>query len=687
MIELHIGDIIELRGQSWHIRDSDGIALRLKCLDDGSDLTLPVAMLLCDDSFVGPDASGPSIADQRLLDLATDEQRRDAQFWYEHLSDIKHAMQQPDQGAASCDITRVTVKERLSEKRAELRSLGTQVSMTTMWRKWQRFNNAGLLGCVDQRGMPGHIRLSGVHERVIVTLEMVKAFYVDKSTPTKKQIIEIAGRSLRDDNVPVPSRSSMYALLAALDRGEHTTGDATSRRSHANSPDRAFERIVALYPGEEVQLDSTPLDAMALLPDGQPCRIDLAAGIDVATLSITAAILRPNACKTVDAVELWANSCVPPQMLPGWTEGMAIARSYLSDKLSPQVDLDRALQNKPVIDVRGLVVDRGKIFVSDTFERATELRGVHPRVAPPHMPTAKPHIERLLKSIGDDFVRWIPGYKGRSVSHRGRSPQKDAVWPLFLLQALLDEWVITVYQNRPHSGLHLTAAPRMKLSPNAMYRAMSEVTPTPVRTLTRDDWIALHPNQFRAINRYGVNLFNLVYDNDSPRFHQMLRTKSLNSKQRGKWEVRYDPNNLMQIWVRDESLAFDSQGQRRVDDNGWIECRWVLADYATIPFGVDMVKAVRRDMGRKPTDREVLKRAEQIHRQLLGGPLEPKARPLSRAEASAGRANLARQDISGGPPPEVVAPGRSDDGPVEAVVKPAVGPVEPMRPMRLSEGW
>ena len=687
MIELHIGDIIELRGQSWHIRDSDGIALRLKCLDDGSDVTLPVAMLLCDESFVGPDASGPSIADQRLLDLATVKQRRDAQFWYEHLSDIKHAMEQPDQGQASYAIPRETVKERLSEKRAELRSLGRPVSMTTMWRKWQRFSNAGLLGCVDQRGMPGHIRLSGVHERVIVTLEMVKALYVDKSTPTKKQIIEIAGRHLRDDNVPVPSRSSMYALLAALDRGEHTTGDATSRRSHANSPDRAFSKIVALYPGEEVQLDSTPLDAMALLPDGQPCRIDLAAGIDVATLSITAAILRPNACKTVDAIELWANSCIPQQMLPGWSENMTVARSYLSDKLSRQIDLDRALENKPVIDVRGVVVDRGKIFVSKTFERATELRGVHPRVAPPHAPTAKPHIERLLKTIGDDFVRWIPGYKGRSVSHRGRNPEKDIVWPLFLLQALLDEWVITVYQNRPHSGLHLTAAPRMKLSPNAMYRAMSEVAPTPVRTMTRDDWISLHPHKFRRINRYGVNLENLIYNVNSPRFHRMRRTKSLNSKHNGKWEVRYDPNNLMQIWVRDESIAFDSQGERRVEDKGWIECRWVLADYATIPFGVDMVKAVRRDIGKKPTDKEVLKRAEQIHRQLLGGPSEPKARPLSRAEVSAGRVNLARQELSGGPPPELVAPGQVDDTPVDSVVKPAAGPIEPMRPMRLSEGW
>lgn len=687
MIELHIGDIIELRGQSWHIRDSDGLALRLKCLDDGSDLTLPVAMLLCDDSFVGPDASGPSIADQRLLDLATDEQRRDAQFWYEHLSGIKHAMEQPAQGQAYSGTPIATVRERLSDKRAELRTLGRQVSMTTMWRKWQRFNNAGLLGCIDQRGMPGHVRLSGVHERVIVVLEMVKAHYVDKSTPTKKQILEIAERRLRDDNVPVPCRSSLYALLAALDRGEHTTGDATSRRSHANSPNRAFSKIVALYPGEEVQLDSTPLDAMALLPDGQPCRIDLAAGIDVAPLSITAAILRPNACKTVDVIELWANSCIPQQMLPGWIENMTVARSYLSDRLSPQIDVDRALENKPIIDVRGVVVDRGKIFVSKAFEKATELRGVHPRVAAPHQPTAKPHIERLLKTIGDDFVRWIPGYKGRSVSHRGRNPEKDIVWPLFVLQALLDEWVITVYQNRPHSGLHPTAAPRMQLSPNAMYRAMSEMAPTPVRTMTRDDWISLKPHQFRRINRYGVNLENLVYNSDSPRFHQMRRTKSLNSKQNGRWEVRYDPTNLMQIWVRDESLVFDSQGQRKVEDNGWIECRWVLADYATIPFGIDMVKAIRRDMSKKPTDKEVLRRAEQIHRQLLGGPSEPKPRPLSRAEASAGRANLARQELSGGPPAEVVAPGRSDDTPVVPVVQPTVGMVEPMRPMRLSEGW
>ena len=350
-------------------------------------------------------------------------------------------------------------------------------------------------------------------------------------------------------------------LAGCLDRGEHTTGDATSRRSHANSPDRAFSaRSSRLYPGEEVQLDSTPLDAMALLADGQPCRIDLAAGIDVATGSITAAILRPNACKTVDALELWANSAVPQQMLPGWRESMTIAREATCPTRWPprskSTSPSRTNQSSTFVVLLSTAArssSRPPSNVQPNFGAST--LGLHRRTPP----TAKPHIERLLKTIGDDFVRWIPGYKGRSVNHRGRHPEKDALWPLPLLQALLDEWIVTVYQNRAHSGLQLSTAPRMKLSPNAIYRALSESAPTPVRTLTRDEWISLHPHQFRRINRYGVNLKNLIYDSDSPRFHQMRRTKSPNTKQKGKWEVRYDPNNLLQIWVRDEAVTVDDQ--------------------------------------------------------------------------------------------------------------------------------
>ncbi|NOQ61990.1 Mu transposase C-terminal domain-containing protein [Mycolicibacterium fortuitum] len=688
MTELRVGDIIEFRCQTWHIRDCDTVAVHLYCFDDASELTLPTGVLLSDETFVGPDDTGPSVADQRLLDLAAPQRRRAAEFWYAHMYEVKYGIALRDRGVIDPAPPTGTIAARLAAKRDELIRAGLQVSMSTMWRKWRGFNQRGALGCIDLRGMPGHVRLSRIDHRVETTVAAVRNHFIDKSTPTKKQIIEMTKHRLTDNNVPVPGKTSIYELLNRLDRGEHITGDATARRSYANSPDRAFHKIVALFPGEEVQLDSTPLDAMVLMADGQPATVDLAAGIDVASRTMVSPILRPKACKTVDAMEIWANAAVPKQMIPGWLESMAIARSYLPDVMLPEADFDAALANYPIIDVRGVVVDRAKIFVSEIFMGATEMRGVNYRLAPPYMPTAKPHIERLLETIADDFVRWIPGYKGRSVNHRGRRPDKDALWPLPLLQALLDEWTITVYQNRPHAGVEVGMAPQMQLSPNALYRALSESAPTPIRTLSRDEWIGLHPCEFRRIHRYGINFKNLVYDNDSPQFHRLRRQKSLNKKRNGKWEIRYDPNNLMQIWLRDESLDYDEHGRQIYKDNGWIECRWVLASFAVIPFGVDLLGAIRHDLGKKASDKQVLERAEHIHRQLLGGPPEPRQRPLTRTETVAGRANLARQELC---TPVPAQPDRnSSPQAADAVPIPDETPwpsVEPMRAMRLSEGW
>ncbi|BBX25697.1 Mu transposase C-terminal domain-containing protein [Mycolicibacterium alvei] len=688
MIEIKVGDLIEFRCQTWQIRDRDAVALQLKCLDDGSELTLPTAMVTSDDTFVGPDAGGPSVADQRLLDLASPQRRADAEFWYGHMFEVKYGISLQDRGILAPVEPTSTVAARLSDKRRQLRDLGITVSMATMWRKWSGFNRRGVVGCMDLRGTPGHVRLSGFDQRIEIVLDAVRTHFIDKSTPTKKQVIEIAKHRLTDDGIEMPKKTSMYKLLDRLDRGEHITGDATARRSHANSPDRAFSKIVALFPGEEVQVDSTPLDAMVLMADGHPGTVDLAAGIDVATGTVLCPILRVNACKTVDVMEVWANSAVPQQKVPGWKENMAIARSYLPDVMASEEDLDAALADKPLIDVRGLVVDRGKIFVSDTFLRAAEARGVNYRLAPPYTPTAKPHIERLLKTIADDFVRWIPGYKGRSVNHRGRHPEKDAVWPLPLLQALLDQWVIMVYQYRRHVGPQTAFAPRMQLSPNAIYRALSQSAPTPVRILTREEWICLHPCAFRRINRYGINFKNLTYNDDSPEFHRLRRRKSPNKKKNGQWEVRYDPNNLLQIWVHDESLDYDEDGHQTVKDNGWIECRWVLAKFVSVPFGVDILRAIKDDLGNNISDKQVLERAEHIHRQLLGGPPEPRRRPLTRTETVAARANLARQELRAGPPePDPQLESDQAEAAAETITPPAASRVEPMRPMRLSEGW
>jgi hypothetical protein len=338
--------------------------------------------------------------------------------------------------------------------------------------------------------------------------------------------------------------------------------------------------------------------------------------------------------------------------------------------------------------VRGVIVDRGGIFISGPFPRALELLGINYYLAPPRTPTAKPHIERALGVIADGFVKYIKGYKGRSVNHRGRKPEQSAVWPLPLLQAALDDWLITVYHNTPRRGPTTALSPRADWSPNVLYNALSSVTPTPPRTLSRDEWIALQPCRFRRINRYGVNFERLIYSSQSTRFHEIKRTKSPNRKQKGKWEVRYDPNNLMQIWIRDESISYDQHGQQVFGDNGWIECRWELADFTTVPFGLDVLHAILPSLPkRKAVDKLVLDRAEAIHRQLINGPQKTKGtNTFSRTETSAGRANLARQELCAGPPPKTATPEPAATPEASPAAQP-LAMVEPIQSLRFAEGW
>lgn len=684
MIEVEVGDIIGFRNASWQIRDYDGLMLKLVCLSDGVETVLPVGVVLADSTFQSPHGLGRSVADQRLLDLLPDARKAQAEFWEEHMREVRDATQ-PGTGEFQ------TVEQRLSAKRNELAGLGVDVSMSTMWRRYVGFTRSGAVGCADLRGMPGHVRTSQVDERVALILNEVRASYTDKSTPTQKQVIEVAKHRLTENGIPVPCRTSAYALLKRLDRGEKTHGEARSRRSHATSPDRAFGKVYALFPGEEVQLDTTPLDAMVLIADGQICRVDLAVAIDVATRSILAAILRPNACKSVDAIELVSRAMLPPALLPSWTEQLMIARSYLGEAFSTNEQIAEALSERPLIDVRGVVTDRGSIFISETFLRAMEARGIEVGLAPPGTPTAKPLVERVFKTIGDDFVAYIPGYKGRSVAHRGKHPERDAVWPLPILQALLDEWILTVYQKRPHDGLRLPGAPKLQLTPNETYRALSEVAPGRVCTLTVDEWISLLPCTWRQINRYGVNFEKLIYDSKSDQFHDLRRTKSPNKVHRGKWEVRYDPTNILRIWIRDVTYACDDDGKSRLIDRGWIECRWVLADYATVPFGIDLLRAVVKGLKkRKLTNQEVLARTEEIHRQLAAGPAARRDGLLTRQEQNAGRANLTRnrsESSLNAEAPAAPAPIVGEPSARKSQRRRSSDRVEPMRPLRLSDGW
>jgi len=93
--------------------------------------------------------------------------------------------------------------------------------------------------------------------------------------------------------VALPSPATCYRLLEVLSAGRYSFGSAATRRQTANKPAGAYTATTASRPGEQVQLDATPLDVMAVLDDGMIGRAELVLAIDIATRPLSAGVLRP----------------------------------------------------------------------------------------------------------------------------------------------------------------------------------------------------------------------------------------------------------------------------------------------------------------------------------------------------------------------------------------------------------
>jgi hypothetical protein len=174
----------------------------------------------------------------------------------------------------------------------------------------------------------------------------------------------------------MPSLSTLYRLFGRLQAGRHTTGSAKTRRSLAARPEGPFGQVAVMAPGDLMQIDSTPLDVLVRLGDGVTARVDLTGIIDVATRTVTAAVLRPTT-KSVDASVLLARTVTPEPMRPGWPEAMKMSASALPFRRMLSIDerLEHAAA-RPVIIPQVIVVDHGKVFVSESFKASCAFLGI-----------------------------------------------------------------------------------------------------------------------------------------------------------------------------------------------------------------------------------------------------------------------------------------------------------------------
>lgn len=280
-----------------------------------------------------------------------------------------------------------------------------------------------------------------------------------------------------------------------------------------------------------------------------------------------------------------------------------------------------ALTGKPVIVPESVTVDRGKVYIGSTFLNACERLQISVTKAAPRTPTDKPHIERVFAAINSGFTQYLSGYTGSNIVRRGKSPESEAFWTLPEVQNLLDLWIATYWQNKPHPGLRHPAMPKKDLTPNEAYAALAAIAPTPLVALTRDDYIALLPVDYRRIQPYGINYEDLRYD--SPQLAPLRSTSSgLPEPARGRWEIRYDPFRMQSIYVRDHK-----QGR-------WIEAEWSLARQTLAPFSLDTLRAARRATQAHGNTATAIDILGEINRIQTAGPRTPRERSAARRDST-----------------------------------------------------
>jgi hypothetical protein len=595
-VRLAIGDQVWFAGDVHVVRQLNG---RTVTLADPTGLVIEVkaAALLDSPGFrlLARSATKAPLPARGLLEGLSPQAVAKAEWWQRHVEEVLHGT--PRDAAAGTeprpeyDPQQASLRQRELAKVSELAEAGTAIRLSSFQRMRQAYERQGLLALVDGRSQPK--RSSRIDPRVVEAVRAAIGEETNRSTGTvgrlQRRVRQIlTERHQIDPDTVMPPSTTFYRLVNRLAAGRHTFGSAPTRRSLAQRPDGPFGAVTVVRPGEWLMVDSTALDVRVVLDDGTVDRADLTWMIDVATRTIPAAVLRPTT-KSVDASLLLARCLTPEPMRPGWTDALRMSRSVLPYRRL--LDLDARLEHaaaRPVIVPETMVCDHGNVYQSAAFRAAC--RSIGATVQPTHdgSPWEKGEVERSFASVASLFAQYVKGYVGRSVDRRGKNADADAVWSIGELQALLDEWLVACWQNRPHDGLRHPLTPGKALTPNEQYAALVEIAGYVPVSLSADDYIELLPMTWRVINSYGITINHRRYD--AKALNPYRRQDSGVTAHNGRWEVHHDPYDVTRIWVRNHH------------DGGWIAVPWTHLGTTPVPFGEQAWAQAQQVLARRGQD-------------------------------------------------------------------------------------
>lgn len=499
---------------------------------------------------------------------------------------------------------------RYADKAAEL---GVTVRTVGQW--VSDYRTHGEAGLVPRRNK----RLTGlgakVDQRWTDTAVEVMVEHTDQARPSQTMVITRTNARVvarfGEGVVELPSRATAFRVLAELENRHPTFRLSTKRnRDIAERPDGVYGKLRPTRPGEYLLMDTTRLDVFALDPITlRWVQAELTIAMDWYTRCVTGVRVTPVSTKSVDAASVLYQAYRPRPAGKGWPDQAVwpehgVPRSVLIDV--DAIEGPMVGSAGPAIVPETIVIDHGKIYVSEHLTSVCQRMGISIQPARLRTGRDKGPVERFFRTIREDLLQVVPGYKGPDVHSRGLDPESEAFFYLDELEAIIREWVAVVYHRRPHDSLIDPHVPGLRMSPAQMFEhgiARAGYIEAP-----RDPDLAYEflKAEFRKVQHYGVDFDNRRYNGPALNPYRNMASP-YTGKAKGRWPIHYDPDDITRAYFRDP------------ETREWHTLVWEHAPSMEMPLSEDALQFARKLAASKytyPDDRLAV--ADLLERWNLG---------------------------------------------------------------------
>ncbi|MCH9736188.1 MAG: Mu transposase C-terminal domain-containing protein [Actinomycetia bacterium] len=477
--------------------------------------------------------------------------------------------------------------------RYEAKAAELGVDVRTVRRIVSAFREHGEAGLVGDKGVRVKT-MPSVDARWWETAVEIMVEHADQSRPSRTAVIKRTKARVTARYGPgivqIPSRATAFRALGHLEAKHPTFRLSTKRnRDIAERNPGVYGKLRPTRPGQYLLMDTTRLDVFAMDPVTlRWSQVELTVAMDWYTRCITGMRLTPVSTKSIDAASVLYQAYRPPAAPATWPREATwpehgVPRSVLLDGGATEWQGVRTVG--PAIVPETLVVDHGKIYVSEHMTSVCQRMGISIQPARLRTGRDKGPVERFFRTIREDLLQYIPGYKGPDIHSRGQNPEGEAHFYIDDLESIVREWIATVYHRRKHSGLVEPGIPGLDLSPVTMFEhglARAGYIEAPSSPDLAYEFFAVDK---RTVQHYGVQIGGRKYN--GPALDPYRDEQS--PYPGGRWPIHRHPDDISRVYFRDPEART------------WHTLMWEHAGALDAPFSEDSLKWARSLAKRKYT--------------------------------------------------------------------------------------